>query len=56
VGGSKSCGVSWIDFDEEASFFTQDEVVVLGFTDHRLAEIAVIALESIDGYLSPPSW
>jgi len=26
VGGTKGRGVSWIDFDEEASVFTRDEV------------------------------
>lgn len=34
VGSSKGCGVSWIDFDEEASFFIRDEEGELGFTDH----------------------
>jgi len=28
VGGTKGRGVSWIDFDEEASVFTRDEVRV----------------------------
>ena len=34
MGGSKGHGVSGIDFDEEASFFTSDEVRVFGVADH----------------------
>ena len=34
VGGSKGCRISWIDFDEEATFFTWDEAGVFGFTHH----------------------
>ena len=35
MGGSKSCGVSRIDFDEEAWFFRRDEAGVFGFPDDQ---------------------
>ncbi|PUU73496.1 hypothetical protein B9Z19DRAFT_1135069 [Tuber borchii] len=35
VGGTKSCEVSEIEFDQEASFFIQDEAGLFVFTDHQ---------------------
>jgi len=36
VCGSKGCGVSWVQLDEEASLFTRDEGGLFGSTDHQL--------------------